>query len=583
MLAPASLAGQAEPGLAGATPPTASEGEATILMIDDIDVTRPIFLQVAASLRDGINAQVARRTAIRVESLGLHYAPAATHPERVVARIAEEYAQDPIDLLIATGDSSVAVAGRLREAWGRDIPIIGLFTTSERLLSSAPFPPLPNGVQVRLGDFNTVTARNIQALIPAVSEVLIVGGTDDAVEGAAAAMRPVLGDGVRVEGIIAPTLEQLGERFARLGEQSAIVYLSVGVDSRGRTWQVREYLRRLLEIAPRPVFGWLSSYIGLGIVGGRVLDGSEIGDELGRLAAEVLNGADPDALGPVVIEKAQLIYDWDPMRRFGIPLRRLPDDATVLNRPLPVWESYPRTSIAVGALILFLLASVGILVHSRRRVREANAAQLALSRRLLSAQDEERLRIARDLHDDLCQEMAMLAIDVGGTRGAPPSSTSVAERVQALIDRTRGIAVALHGTHIGSMPFRDALASHAAGVQARTGLDIQIRSDPGEAEPSPPVAMALFRAVQEALQNTIRHADATEVILTVETTRDTIRIEVTDDGIGFEPGQGGSLGLGMTSMRERMATIGGTFSVRSEPFGGTTVVLSAPLLEGGAP
>jgi signal transduction histidine kinase len=584
-LAPHPASAQASPreSPAAAVPRgVGADGTATILFIDEIDVTRPTFQQAMGSFRDAINQRVAAPSVIRVESLGLHYAPSAHRAERLVDRIAEEYAQDPLDIIIAAGDSSVAVATRLRETWGRDIPIIGLFTASERLLAEAPFPPLPNGVQVRLGDFNTVTAGNIRALIPAVSEVLIVAGTDQAGEGAAAAMRPVLGDRVRVSVIIAPTFEELEERFAQLGSQSAIVYLSVGIDSRGRTWQVREYLRRLLELAPRPVFGWLGSYIGLGIVGGPVLDGSEIGDELGRLAAEVLNGADPGGLGPVVIEDARLVYDWVPMRRFGIPLRSLPDGATVLNRPLPIWESYPRTSIAVGSLILLLLVSIGILIYSRRRVREANEAQLALSRRLLQAQDEERVRIARDLHDDLCQEMAMLAIDMGGTRGVPPPAASVVDRVHGLIDRTRKIAVALHATHIGSLPFRDALASHAAGVQARTGLDIRVRSDQGEAEPSPPVAMALFRAVQEALQNTIRHADATEVNISVETLGDTIRIEVADDGIGFDPGVAANVGLGLTSMRERLAIIGGTFTVNSEPFGGTTVVLSAPVGAGAA-
>jgi len=570
------VAAPALPAAPGPTQVSTASDVATILWVDDIDVTRPIFLQVVATVRDALSARVPRRTLLRVESLGLHYPASAGRLQRLVARIADEYAREPVDLLVATGDSSVAVAMRLRAQWRRDIPIVGLFTGTERVHAETPPPSLPNGVQVRLGDLNRATARNILALIPTVAEVLIIGASTNDVFGAAEVMRPIFGAGVQVEGLVAPSHEDLAPRLERLGTHAAIVYLSVGLDSRGRTWQVREYLRRLLEMSPRPVFGWLASYVGLGIIGGPVLDGSEIGDELGRLSSEVLNGADPSTMAPVVIDETRLIYDWAPMRRFGIPLARLPAGAMVVNRPLPVWESYPRTSIAVTAFIVVLLAILLILVRSRRRTRKTNAAQLAMSRRLLQAQDEERVRIARDLHDDLCQQMAMLAMDISGSQGAALGPTVICDRVYELIDRTRSIAVDLHATHIGSMPFRDALAAHALSVQARTGLDLQVHVTSWHTDPAPNAALALFRCVQESLHNVIRHAEATQITISMESTDRTVRIEVTDDGIGFEPAAPGRVGLGLTSMLERMATIGGAFSVRSVPFGGTTVVLSAP-------
>lgn len=577
-LTPGAVSGQraSASGAAGATSARAVDNVATILLIDEGDVTRPFFQPIIANFRDVVNDRVPRRALLHIETLGRHLSASETRSQRIMERIADEYAQEPIELLIATGDSSVAVATRIRAQWGRNIPIIGMYTGSDLLGPTATLPVLPNGVQVRLGDMNSATARNMRALIPGLNEVLIVGSTAIEVNSAAATMRPILGNSVRVEGIASPTHGELQQRFALLSEQAAIVYLSVWRDSQGRAWQIREYLRELVEIAPRPVFGWIGSYLGLGIVGGPVLDGSEVGNELGRLAAELLTGADPSAIAPVVINNARVTYDWEPLQRFGIPLRRLPDGATVLNRPLPVWESYPRTTMAVSVLIVVMLVSIGALVYSRRRVQAANAAQLATTRRLLQAQDTERVRIARDLHDDLCQQMAMLAMDVDGGLGTALESRVVVDRVHTLIDRTRSIAVGLHATHIGSMPFREAMASHAASVQARTGLGIQVCVGRWDAEPSPSVALALFRAVQEALQNTVRHADATQVTVSMEATTATVRIEVTDDGIGFDPATTGHTGLGMTSMRERMAIVGGSCSVRSVPFDGTTVVLSAP-------
>ena len=545
-------------------------------MLDDFDVTRPLYQRVIDHVRETLNARVPRRTTLYVESLDRFRATSAERRRQIEARITEAYASEPVDLLLATNDASLAFAQQLRASWHRDIPIIGVLNKSRDLRPDAVRPVIPNGALARLSDMNAATARNLRALIPALSEVLIIGPSDNDVRGAAEAMRPILGPSVRLDPLVSPDLEDLPSRFAGLDANAAIVYLDVGRDASGRSWQMREYLRRLVELAPRPVFAWLDSYLGTGIVGGAILDGATIGDALGTLAADVLNGTDPSQLTPLVIDQIRFVYDWEPLERFGIPLDRLPAGATVLNRPLPIWESYPRTTIVVSAISLLLLLGIVNLAYSRRRSREADAARLAESRRLVQAQDEERVRIARDLHDDLCHEMTMLALDVTSTAAERPQGGAIAERLYHLVDRTRHIAVGLHATHVGRMPLPDALAVHAANLQQRTGLDIRLETTAWDTDPAPPVALALYRGVQEALQNAVRHADATQVTITLATAGGTVRIEVTDDGIGFDPAQRGTPGLGMTSMRERMATVGGQCSVRSAPFAGTTIVLDAP-------
>jgi len=572
-------AGGQEPTAAGASRNAPLEGTAKVLLIDSYDMTRPTFQEGVQGIRDVLNARVSQPNLLFMESLDLHRFPSADRRARTVERISLDYAEESISLIIATDDSTVALAEQLRARWGRDVPIVGLLTSPEVLRPTAVLPSLSNGVLVRLADMNMATARNIQALLPNVSEVWIIGQTMETVTGAGESMGSVFGETVRIEPFVSPNLEDLEARFAQLNEDAAIVYLSVGRDAQGRSWQIREYLNRLVRISPRPVFGWLGSYLGTGVLGGPVLDGVEIGEVLGGLAAEILNGTDPSRLDPVTIGETRLVYDWIPLRRFGIPLSRLPNDATVINRPLPVWESYPRISLAMSALIVLLLSSIAFLVLSRRRVRAVTAAQLAASRRLMQAQDEERMRIARDLHDDLCQEMMVLALEVEPPSGQAPPRTLIAERVRGLIDRTRNIAVGLHATHIGSLPLHEALAAHVAGVRARTGLNLQINTAVWESSPTLTVTIALFRVVQEALQNAIRHADASQFTVTIEGTPRDIRIEVTDDGIGFDPSQSGTGGLGLVSMRERMAAVGGTFDVHSTPFGGTTLRLSAPCEE----
>jgi signal transduction histidine kinase len=547
------------------------DSSATILMIDDIDVTRPIFLQAITGIRDAVNTGGGRRALLHVESLGLH-SRSAVRGQRLIARLADEYAGEPIDLMIATGDTSIVVAQQLRARWGRDIPIVGLQFTN--LGHGAP--TLPNGTLMRMGDMNAATARDIRSLLPTVDEVLIIAATPADANGAVGSVRAELGAGVRVRSLVAPALEELAPHFAQLSARAAIVYLAVGRDSRGRSWQVREYLRRLTVIAPRPVFAWLGSYLGTGIVGGPMLEGLQIGREIGRVATSILDGAAAAAIAPVVIDRSRTVYDWPVLQRFGIPVDRLPQGALLVNRPLPAWESYPRTSRAIAILIAALLTGVVLLVHNRRQVRAANAARLAESRRLLQAQDEERVRIARDLHDDLGQEMTMLALELTRVPEQPLDRADLSSRVHWLIDRTRSIAMGLHASHIGGMPLQDALAVHVANLRERTGLDIRVHATTWIREPHPTVAVALFRAVQEALQNTVRHADASQITITLRSTADVVQMEVTDDGIGFQPNDRASAGLGMASMRERLASVGGTFAVHSVPFGGTTISLSAP-------
>lgn len=548
----------------------------SVLVIDEADITRPAFQMMLGSLRETINEQTSGRSAFFVESLDLQRISRAAVSERTVEWLADKYTDQQIDLIVASGDSSVSVANRLRARLAGRIPIVGLLTSSQSSQANYRLPVLHDVVWVRLADMNGISAQAIRSLVPGLSELLIVASTLDEANAAAVPMRAVLGEQVRIEAIASPNLDALRRRFARLGRDAAIFYLSVGRDADGRPWEIREFLRRMTEIAPRPVFGWIASYVGAGVVGGPVLDGTDIGYTLGALGARLLAGVDPDGIAPVEIRPMRLIYDWQQLRRFDLPKGRLPPEALFINRPQAIWESYPRTSALVSALLVSLSMAIGFLVRSRRQVRAANADRLSATRRLVRAQDEERVRIARDLHDDLCQEMTVLALEVDRLHGSAPTLPIVSERIRSLIDRTRHIAFGLHAAHLGSLSLPDALAAYVANVQIRTTLDIQVRTKALEASPAPSVALALFRVVQEGLQNVLKHAEATSVTVTIEGTRQRVQIEVADDGIGFDPTAQHGVNLGLATMRERMADIGGSFAVASTPFGGTTLRLTAP-------
>ena len=135
------------------------------------------------------------------------------------------------------------------------------------------------------------------------------------------------------------------------------------------------------------------------------------GADLAQRARQILSGVQAADLVPTRSPNT-LAFDWRELKRFGIDEARLPAGATVVNRELSLWDAYKRTILMVAAVLVgqFLLIG-GLLVQGRRR-RRAELAIRDLSGRLLSAQEEERRRIARELHDNVSQQMALLAIGI---------------------------------------------------------------------------------------------------------------------------------------------------------------------------
>jgi signal transduction histidine kinase len=214
---------------------------------------------------------------------------------------------------------------------------------------------------------------------------------------------------------------------------------------------------------------------------------------------------------------------------------------------------------------------------SERRFRTAEHQLRDLNHRLIAAQEDERRRIARDLHDHLNQQLALLAIDLQQLSLDPPASK--AELVEALHEEWRrtaeiasdvhAISHRLHPSKLESLGLVATVRAHCRDL-SRQGLAAQF-SDAGMPPGIPPeTALCLFRVAEEALTNVARHSGATEASVTLLGTDADIVLRVADDGAGFENGTGDE-GLGLVSMRERVEALGGSFSITSVPGKGTVV------------
>ncbi len=247
--------------------------------------------------------------------------------------------------------------------------------------------------------------------------------------------------------------------------------------------------------------------------------------------------------------------------------------------------------ISVPVVPELLRAKVSVFAELHRRTRQLGALNdelRVLSQKLINMQDEERRRIARELHDSLGQELSavkMMSDSICADTGLPPSSKKAALEMSSLVDhaiqQVRSISYLLHPPLLDEIGLTSALEWYAEGLTKRSGIDISIRLDPPEfPRLAPEVEVAVFRIVQEALTNVFRHSEAHRAEVLVTLRDNEVRTRICDDGKGIEPLvselQPQGLGVGIAGMKQRVKEFGGTLKlVRNEP--GTAVEASIPL------
>ncbi len=216
-----------------------------------------------------------------------------------------------------------------------------------------------------------------------------------------------------------------------------------------------------------------------------------------------------------------------------------------------------------------------------REVRVARERAQDLSRRVAEARETERRAIARELHDEAGQSLTSLLMGLNVLErrfGAQPEVADLRRTAESVLEGLRRLVRDLRPASLDQLGLSSALARHMATVRKASGLDIRYEASGFEEKRlSLATESALFRVVQEALTNVLRHARANSVEVTAERRGDRLAVTVKDDGIGFEPSEPGMKGrMGLLGMRERVEMLGGTLSVESAPGAGTTVVVEVP-------
>ena len=217
----------------------------------------------------------------------------------------------------------------------------------------------------------------------------------------------------------------------------------------------------------------------------------------------------------------------------------------------------------------------------RRRTEESlqNA-----SARLIDAQEKERHRIAREIHDDLEQKLALVTLGLAGLKGKceawlKPGLTELSNQLSAISTTAHEISHGLHPSQLEYLGLEAAVKSLCRDMGYGTSFSIELTVGDLPKRLQPTISLCLYRVIQEALHNVVKHSRASKVEIKLTNGDGLISTRIVDNGIGFTPGEKPDAGLGLTSLRERVRSVGGTIDITTFPGGGTRIEAQVPIDE----
>jgi len=514
--------------------------------------------------------------------------------EPVVEYLRSTLAGQQLDLVMTISGPAAAFAQKYRALLFPSTPIL-LTGMDRRWAETTPLTANETAVSM---DFEVGRiVEDILHVSPQTSHVFVVVGHSKLEEFWADALkREVQGLTDRVSFTWSNDLsfEDILKRAAALPPNSAILYFLMTVDAKGQSLSEERALAELHAVANAPMFGIYDTQLGRGTVGGPVFPVTDMARTTASVALRILRGESPGDIKLPPQAVGRPTYDWRELRRWSISDARLPAGSLVLFRQPGVWDQYNVYIVSAAAIVALQSALIAGLVFQRARRRRAERAlrrsfeqNQDLAGQLINAQEVERTRIARDLHDDVGQQLAGVGIMLSGLKrkvgrvAAEPeidrAFTALQERTSTLADAIRSLSHELHPTVMQTVGLAAALERHCAEVDELHHLKVVFRADGNLGALSADAALSLFRVAQEALTNAVRHARPHTIHVELMAAGDRVELRVVDDGVGFVTDERPRRGLGLRSMDERVRLAQGHLDIESGPGQGTRVLVRMPL------
>jgi signal transduction histidine kinase len=552
----------------------------SVLILNTYDGGQELFSRTTEDFMRELQRQFSEPIAFYTLNLDARWAE-PKREELAAQLLRDHYADRLPDMVFTVGVPPIRFWNKYRDSIAAQAPLIAL--TQEGVLR----PEL-----LRSGDIARITRLSFSAVMdnllllrPDTSRVVMVFGSTPLERAVAARARQELeaySEQLSIEFTNDMTQSELQTRLGGLSEESAVYYGLYVTDADGVN--PRDSGLSLTRLASAvPIFGTFDHQLGEGIVGGRLVQLQQISVDAAEAGAAILRG---EAVGETwkLFELGTPVYDWRELNRWGIDIDRLPAGSEIRFRPLSLWEQYSAWIILAIAVVVAQGLLIATLLTQRRLRHAAELAQKKLSGKLINAYEDERRSIARELHDDLSHRLARLAIDAG-LIGRNPDSDALDQELRNLrqelattSEAVHDISYRLHPSIVEDLGISTALRTECERVQKYTDASIEVQI--GEIPERIPndAALCAYRVIQEALNNAVRHAQADNIVILLEKDGQRLKLEVSDDGRGFNQAQAKSkVSLGLSSMRERVSMMDGTIGIRSTPGAGTTVGAVVPL------
>lgn len=580
----------------------------TVLMVED-QISAPAIEAVARALEADLVAKSPDQINFFRESLDTFLIPEANYQADVRKWYEKKYSQRKLDLIVTIGPASHDFLLKEHTEFFPEVPVVFLLDVKpegSEPTTNAHF----TGVWM---DFDPVATLDVaQQLLPTTRHVAVVAGNGIFDQLFLKSVKTKLQEykGVDISYLTDFDIASLLRRVGNLSSDTVILYLTVTKDRNERHMFVAYTLPLVSAAADVPVFGLMDLMLGKeigagrGLVGGRVSDLADAAPVAAEIASRILRGAKPDSIPPVLVAN-RYVFDWKLLQKWGLDAARLPPGSTILNRDPGVWQRYRQFILSAIALIVFLIGVVVyLLIERRKRLliqqtlerdiiirKKAEQALMDLSGRLIDAQEDERSRIARELHDDFNQRLAVLAINLkNATRIFANDPQKAVEQVDELCNQTNDIAADLHkmsrnlhSSTLDVLGLVEGIRSLCKEFTEQQGLEVEFLTDGvPQAVPST-ISLCLFRIAQEALSNVKKHSAVSQAVIQLHCSDKDIVLSIVDAGVGFDSASRSfKAGLGLQSMRERLRAVGGTLDIDSGNGSGTHIIAQVPLLSSSA-
>jgi signal transduction histidine kinase len=495
-----------------------------------------------------------------------------------------KYASNRPDVIIAIRSRSLDFLLVDGDRLFPSTPIVSAGMAPQQVRARA-LPPEVTGTTLKVAYWPTVgLARTLQ---PEINEVVLVIGASPNDRALEALVREELkshADELKFTYLSGLSVEDTVQRVSHLPARTAVLFVSFAQDARGRSFLPTDAVRLIARAANVPTYVNSEDVLDAGAVGGSLMSFVALGTDAAAAALRILSGGDATAMPFTESSARTTAVDARELKRWSIPIARVPAGSVVLNQAPTVWEAYRWRIIAGTVLLVLQSALIATLLVQRRRRRLAEAGWRSSEERRHSAVLDERSRMARDMHDTLAQGFTGVIVQLQAAQHARAhgSMTDMESHLaraselarQSLGDTRRSIRAlrpAALDTGSLSTALEGMLQQVTAGTKLRAAFAIQ-----GEPRMAAPLTEEnLVRIQQEMLTNVLKHSGATTVSATLWFEAQGLRLDVHDDGNGFDP-KARHDGLGLIGIRERVHQLGGQLSIDTHLGSGTNMSVSLP-------